>query len=84
MDTRNPDRTDRRGFLVKAGLGVAAAEALLSDTLSAQSSVARPLTDAEKMSRLAMTCWPQRHLFKSYGRGAPNEETLEAFKAMLN
>jgi len=28
------------------------------------------------MSRLAMTCWPQRHLFKTYGRGTPNEETI--------
>jgi hypothetical protein len=76
MDTRHPTSTDRRDFLMKAGLGVAAAEALFSDTLSAQSSVARQLTDDEKMSRLAMTCWPQRHLFKSYGRGEPNEETL--------
>ena len=76
MDTGHPTSPDRRDFLMKAGLGVAAAEALFSDTLSAQSSVARQLTDDEKMSRLAMTCWPQRHLFKSYGRGTPNEETL--------
>ena len=41
-----------------------------------QSSVSRPLSDAERLSRLAMTCWPQRHLFKTYGRGTPNEETL--------
>jgi hypothetical protein len=48
MDTRHPTSTDRRDFLAKAGLGVAAAEALLSDTLSAQGSVARQLTDDEK------------------------------------
>jgi hypothetical protein len=76
MHTRRPSSTDRRDFLVKAGLGVAAASTLLSDSLSAQASVARQLTESEKMSRLAMTCWPQRHLFKSYGRGTPNEETV--------
>ena len=76
MDTRRPASTDRRDFLAKAGLGVAAVEALFPDTLPAQSSVARQPTDGEKMSRLAMTCWPQRHLFTSYGRGTPNEETL--------
>jgi len=76
MDTRHPPTTDRRDFLLKAGLGVAAAGTLLSDSLSAQASVARQLTEPEKLSRLAMTCWPQRHLFKTYGRGTPNEETM--------
>ena len=76
MDTRHPSTTDRRDFLLKAGLGVAAAGTLLSDSLSAQASVARQLTEPEKLSRLAMTCWPQRHLFKTYGRGTPNEETI--------
>ena len=30
MDTHHPSSTDRRDFLLKAGLGVAAAEALFS------------------------------------------------------
>ena len=74
MHTRRPSSTDRRDFLMKAGLGVAAAGTLLSDSLSAQASVARPLTEPEKLSRLAMACWPQRHLFKTYGRGTPDAE----------
>ena len=45
MDTRHTFTADRRDFLLKAGLGVAAAGTLLSDSLSAQASVARPLTD---------------------------------------
>ena len=64
------------GFPAQGGLGVAAAGTLLSDSLSAQASVARQLSDTEKLSRLAMTCWPQRHLFSRYGRGTPNEETV--------
>lgn len=76
MDTRHPSTTDRRDFLLKAGLGVAAAGTLLPHSLSAQASVARQLTESEKRSRIAMTCWPLRHLFKTYGRGAPSEETV--------
>ncbi|HOQ60211.1 MAG TPA: twin-arginine translocation signal domain-containing protein, partial [Vicinamibacterales bacterium] len=68
--------TERRDFLKKAGLGVAAAGTLLTESLSGQSSVNRQLSESEKLSRLAMTCWPQRHLFKTYGRmGAPDAET---------
>jgi len=33
--------------------------------------VSRQLTEPEKMSRLAMTCWPQRHLFKPMAAARP-------------
>ena len=58
--------SDRREFLKRAGLGVGAAGALLDAGLSAQGSAAsRPLTEKEKLSRLASCCWPPRALFKS-------------------
>jgi len=57
MSAHRGSSTDRRDFLRNAGLGVAAAGALLTESLSAQSSVTRQLTEPEKMSRLAMTCW---------------------------
>ena len=76
MSTDRAPSPDRRTFLRNAGLGVTAVGALFSTEAAGQSSVSRPLTDAEKLSRLAMTCWPQRHLFKTYGRGTPNEQTL--------
>ena len=76
MSADRASNTDRRDFLKKAGLGVAAAGALLTESVSAQSSVTRQLSESEKLSRLAMTCWPQRHLFKTYGRGTPYEEAL--------
>ena len=76
MSTDRAPSPDRRTFLRNAGLGVTAVGALFSAETAGQSSVSRQLTDAEKLSRLAMTCWPQRPLFKAYGRRTPNEETL--------
>jgi hypothetical protein len=77
MSTERALSPDRRTFLRNAGLGVTAVGALFNPEASAaQGSVSRPLTEAEKLSRLAMTCWPQRHLFKTYGRGTPYEETV--------
>jgi sugar phosphate isomerase/epimerase len=75
MSAPVPSATDRRSFIRAAGLGVAAVGTLLTEPASAQSSVTRQLSEKEKLSRLAMTCWPQRHLFKTYGRGTPNAET---------
>jgi hypothetical protein len=74
MSTDRRPSPDRRTFLRTAGLGATAVGALFGAEAAGQGSVSRPLTDAEKLTRLAMTCWPQRHLFKTYGRGTPNEE----------
>lgn len=79
MNVGRPPQTDRRTFLKTAGPSLAAASSLLTAPAASaadQSSVARPLTEAEKLSRIAMTCWPQRHLFTSYGGPRPNDETL--------
>jgi sugar phosphate isomerase/epimerase len=76
MSTDRAPSADRRTFLRNAGLGASALGALFSGGAAGQGSVSRPLSRAEKLSRLAMTCWPQRHLFTTYGRGTPSEETL--------
>jgi len=69
--------TLRRDFLKRAGLGVAAAGALVTSGVSAQNAIAmRELTEAEKLSRIASSCWPPRFLFKTMSRRPPNEETV--------
>ena len=40
----------------------------------------RQLTDQEKLSRIASSCWPPRFLFKSRGNRPPNQETVEMRK----
>jgi hypothetical protein len=73
------DRTfaDRREFLRRTGLGVVAAGALLDREASAQGAAAmRQLTEQEKLSRIASSCWPPRQLFKSIGTRPPNEGTV--------
>lgn len=71
-------KTDRRGFLISAGSGIAAAGALAASTSSA---VARPLTEKDKLNRIASNTWPMRALFKSR-KGEPLERPEEdtAFK----
>ena len=65
---------DRRGFL-KTSLGAAAAGALLGGADAAQgASVMRQLTEKEKLSRIASSCWPPRFMFKSRGARTPSGE----------
>jgi sugar phosphate isomerase/epimerase len=75
---------DRREFLKKTGLGVVAAGAgalLESQPASAQNaSVMRQLTDKEKLSRIASSCWPPRTLFKMPGNRTMGQETAEMRK----
>jgi len=67
--------TDRREFFKRAGLGVVAAGTLFGGAASAQtSSVARKLTDQEKLSRIASSCWPPRTMFKTRGGRGMSEE----------
>jgi len=63
----------RRDFLRLTGAG-AAAMLLLNGSTQATS---RRLTEKEKLSRIASSCWPPRHLFKSRGDRPPSEETLQ-------
>ena len=62
---------DRRGFLRSAaGLG--------SGLLMASEGIARPLTEKEKLARIASNTWPIRYIFKS--RMFRNNPTTEAMK----
>ncbi len=74
--------TDRRDFLKRAGLGIAAAGTLIGTGADARqgSSAARPLTQDEKLSRIASSCWPPRFMFKTMGGRQPNAETVEMRK----
>ena len=81
MQSHQKPDADRRAFLRIAGLGVAAAGTLFSGTASAQgASVARQLTEPEKLSRIASCCWPPRLLFKAIGGRQPSEEALSLRK----
>lgn len=71
MDQRTS--SDRRGFFKTAA-------ALGSGVLLAtqQSSVARPLTEKEKLDRIASNTWPIRYLFKSrMFRNSPKSEEMK-------
>jgi sugar phosphate isomerase/epimerase len=77
MNSLDESTTDRRQFLKIAGLGAAAAGALFGSPRPVQaSSVMRQLTEAEKLSRIASSCWPPRSLFKSISERTPSEEVL--------
>ena len=57
---------DRRGFLKSAGAGVAAAGAVLSpgDAATAAAGQGRPLSERERLLRIASCSYPLRALFK--------------------
>jgi sugar phosphate isomerase/epimerase len=75
MTSHRMPGTDRREFFKRAGLGVVAAGTLFGGAASAQtSSVARKLTDQEKLSRIASSCWPPRTMFKTRGGRGMSEE----------
>jgi len=57
--------TDRRGFLKTVG-----ATSLIAATES--EAAARPLTEKEKLDRIASNTWPIRHLFKGWPNVRPN------------
>jgi len=65
----------RRGFLKTAGALAGGA------TLAFQKpAAARPLTEAEKLARIASNTWPVRALFKSRSPGRPGSPETQAFK----
>ena len=68
---------NRRRFIQTAGAGIGAAGALLGTTAAgaaapraATQRTAKPLSEKEKLARLASNTWPLRSLFK--GRPGPN------------
>ncbi len=77
MTSDKENTTDRREFLKLAGLGAAAAGTLLTGSDSVQAStVQRQLTEEEKLSRIASSCWPPRFLFKSINKPETGEEAV--------
>jgi len=73
--TFDPTTESRRTFLKQAGLGTAAA-ALPATRVEAEAIGMRQLSEEEKLSRIASSCWPPRQLFKSIGDRPPDEETV--------
>ncbi len=69
--------TGRRAFLKGAGLAGAAA---LPGAAAAAGGVARPLTEKEKLARIASNTWPVRMLFKTRAQGRPARPETEAFR----
>jgi sugar phosphate isomerase/epimerase len=74
---RSPVAAGRRDFLKGAGLAVAGG--LLAGAGTARADP-RPLTEDEKLSRLASNTYPMRWLFKRRGGPGPASETAEAMK----
>src|SRR5512140_2904762 len=66
----------RRAFLSTAGGALAGASALAGQS---SGSAARPLTDREKLDRIASNTWPIRYIFKTRGRmgNSPKGEELK-------
>jgi len=67
----------RRGFLKSAGAGIAATG--MSFQTSAQ---AAPLTEKEKLARIASNTWPIRYIFKSrtgFGNNPRNQELKKKY-----
>ena len=79
MEQKHPHytRSDRRGFLRSAGAGLATAGAVLRSELHA---VARPLSEPEKLARIASNTWPVRFLFKSRSAGPRSNPQVEAMR----
>jgi sugar phosphate isomerase/epimerase len=75
MDEMKPQRAtaDRRAFLTTAGAGVTAA-------LASAAAGARPLTEPEKLARIASNTWPVRSLFKTRGGRAPSNPQVVAMR----
>jgi sugar phosphate isomerase/epimerase len=78
MDQKNSNSTDtgRRGFIKRAGAGLTGGllassvspgqTTITSDPIS-YAGVQRPLTDKEKVARIASNSWPIRYIFKARG-----------------
>ncbi len=77
--TFHPLSGSRRTFLKQAGLGAAAAT-LPPTRVDADAIGMRQLTEQEKLSRIASSCWPPRQLFKSIGDRPLDEEAVATRK----
>lgn len=66
MDQKHGTDFNRRGFLKATGGGLGAAGLTLG---TAEEAAARPLTEKEKLARLASNSWPIRYIFKTRATG---------------
>lgn len=76
-NTRGKSNPDRRSFLKTAGAGFSAAGMLLA---SEGNAIARPMTEKEKLDRIASNTWPIRHIFKSRRNQRSNPRSEEMKK----
>lgn len=76
-NSRRKSNPDRRSFLKSAGVGFSAAGMLLASEGSAS---ARPMTEKEKLDRIASNTWPIRHIFKSRRNRRSNPRSEEMKK----
>src|SRR2546425_3064252 len=73
------DEESRRGFLISTGAGIGAAGLSLAPAAAAAT---RPLSEKEKLARIASNTWPIRHIFKSrtsYTRTQRSEELKKKY-----
>src|SRR3984893_4485245 len=68
---------DRRDFFKATGAGIGAAGLALAP---AQQAAASPVTEKEKLARLASNTWPLRYIFKSRMGFGTNPRTAEMKK----
>ena len=81
---------DRRGFLKAAGTSLGASVFVASPTAAsaqeatpesiAHAGAARPLTEKEKLARLASNSWPIRYIFKTRTNFLAEKQTIEQMK----
>jgi sugar phosphate isomerase/epimerase len=80
----------RRGFLKTAGAALGASVFVVSNTAAssqeavpesiAHAGAARPLTEREKLARIASNTWPIRYIFKTRGNFLAEEQTVAQMK----
>jgi len=87
-DKRNT-YADRRGFLKTAGAGltgslVAASENQAQEKISPEpishAGASRPLSEKEKLARIASNTWPIRYIFKSHSNFLAEKPVVEQMK----
>ena len=76
MDSKHGTDFNRRGFLKATGGGLGAAGLALT---TADEAAARPLTEKQKLDRLASNSWPIRYIFKTRQNGQ-NQRNAELKK----
>jgi sugar phosphate isomerase/epimerase len=90
-DIRGNGSPDRRGFLKGAGGSLAASLFVASTTTAAgaeqstpesivHAGAARPLTEKEKLARIASNSWPIRYIFKSRSNFLAEKQEIEQMK----